>query len=53
MGGDGQHLWYEVILVDRSHPVIKADPHISWISNERGRAQRGLTSAARKSQIKS
>ncbi|HZX44951.1 MAG TPA: 50S ribosomal protein L15e [Candidatus Nanoarchaeia archaeon] len=53
VGGDGQHLWYEVILVDRSHPVIKADPHISWISNERGRAQRGLTSAARKSQIKS
>jgi large subunit ribosomal protein L15e len=45
---DGKHIWYEVILVDREHPVVKADSRVSWISNKRGRAQRGLTSAGRK-----
>ncbi len=46
---DGLHFWYEVILVDRSHPAILADERISWINTARGRAQRGLTSAGRKS----
>ena len=50
-GEDGKYFWYEVILVDRAHPSIKADPRINWICDERGRAARGLTSAARKSQI--
>ena len=49
VGQDGQHYWYEVILVDRAHPSIMADPRISWISAARGRVQRGLTSAGRKS----
>lgn len=46
---DGNNLWYEVILVDRSHPAILADPSIGWIFSHKGRVNRGLTSAARKS----
>jgi len=49
VGEDGKNFWYEIILVDREHPAIKADPRINWICNKRGRAARGLTSAARKS----
>ena len=45
VGQDGLYYWYEIILVDRSHPSIAADPHISWIMNHKGRSQRGLTSA--------
>jgi large subunit ribosomal protein L15e len=50
VGEDGKHRWYEVILVDGHHPVICADPHLSWIGNSvhRGRAERGKTSAGRK-----
>lgn len=51
-GEDGKYFWYEVILVDRAHPSIRVDPHINWICNKRGRAERGLTSAAIKSKIK-
>ncbi len=46
---DGKYYWFEVILVDPNHPVIKADPKINWIANQRGRINRGLTSAAKKS----
>ncbi|RMF55838.1 50S ribosomal protein L15e [Candidatus Woesearchaeota archaeon] len=46
---DGKYIWYEVILVDRTHPAIKADKNLSWITNKKGRAFRGLTSAGRKS----
>ncbi|MBN2421114.1 50S ribosomal protein L15e [Candidatus Woesearchaeota archaeon] len=46
---DGKHYWYEVILVDVSHPSVQADPEYSKIVNQRGRAFRGLTSSARKS----
>ena len=49
---DGRYLWYEVILVDRAHPVIKKDKNISWISNQKGRVHRGLTSSAKKSRRK-
>lgn len=49
VGEDGQYYWYEVILVDREHPVIKSDSKINWICTKKGRAARGLTSAARKS----
>lgn len=50
VGEDGKHRWYEVILVDGHHPVIRADPHLSWIGNSvhKGRAERGKTSAGRK-----
>ena len=48
---DGNYYWYEVVLVDRVHPAIKADSRISWIGGKqhRGRPERGLTSAGRKS----
>lgn len=47
---DGRHYWFEVILVDPDHPVIKSDPHINWISKgkNRGRVFHGQTSAGRK-----
>ncbi len=48
VGEDGKHKWYEVILVDPNHPVIKKDPQLKWICGVRGRAERGLTSAGRK-----
>ncbi len=47
VGADGQQEWYEVILVDPAHPVIKADPKINWIceNTHTNRVYRGLTSA--------
>ena len=47
-GEDGTHYWYEIILVDRHNPSILADPHISWITNHKGRGERALTSAGRR-----
>jgi large subunit ribosomal protein L15e len=51
LGKDGKHYFYEVILVDPSRPEIKNDPVINWICKptNRRRAERGLTSAAKKS----
>lgn len=48
---DGRSHFYEIILVDPNHPVIKADPKINWIasSNNKTRVYRGLTSAGKKS----
>lgn len=48
---DGKYYWFEAILVDKSRPEIKADKGISWIMSKKhkGRAFRGLTSAAKKS----
>ncbi len=48
---DGKYYWYEVIMVDRSSPVVKADKSLSWITEKqhKGRAFRGLTSAGKKS----
>ncbi|MBD3203475.1 50S ribosomal protein L15e [Candidatus Woesearchaeota archaeon] len=48
---DGKFKWYEIILVDKENPCIKADKNISWISkkNNRGRAFRGKTSSGKKS----
>ncbi len=46
---DGQHKWFEVILVDRTSPSILKDPHYNWISLQKGRSFRGLTSAGKKS----
>lgn len=48
-GEDGAYRYYEVIFVDPHHPAILADRRISWIANQRRRAFRGLTSAAKKS----
>ncbi|MFH1505440.1 MAG: 50S ribosomal protein L15e [archaeon] len=49
VGEDGRSKWFEIILVDRAHPQILADKRINWIIVKRGRAYRGLTSAAKKS----
>lgn len=48
VGQDGKQKYYEVILVDPHHPVIKSDPKINWIAEKKGRAERGLTSAGKK-----
>ena len=48
---DGRHIYFEVILVDPHHPVIMADDRINWVCkpHHKGRANRGLTSAGKKS----
>ena len=47
---DGRSWYYEVILVDPSHPAIKADPKINWICEapHKKRVSRGLTSSGKK-----
>ncbi|MEM3664399.1 MAG: 50S ribosomal protein L15e [Candidatus Jordarchaeales archaeon] len=50
VGEDGRWKWFEVILVDPHHPVIKSDPKINWICGRahRGRVFRGLTSSGKR-----
>ncbi|KYK25712.1 MAG: 50S ribosomal protein L15e [Candidatus Proteinoplasmatales archaeon SG8-5] len=50
VGEDGKSKYYEVILVDPHHPVIKADKKINWICEpqHKRRVQRGLTSAGQR-----
>ena len=48
VGEDGINKWYEVILIDKNHPAIVADPRYANIARQTGRAYRGLTSAAKK-----
>ncbi|MCQ5375805.1 MAG: 50S ribosomal protein L15e [Methanomassiliicoccales archaeon] len=50
VGSDGKHEWFEIIMVDPHHPVIRSDPKINWICDpvNKGRAYRGLTSAGKK-----
>ncbi len=50
VGEDGRQKWFEVILVDGHHPAIRADPALAWVGSptQRGRAERGKTSAGRK-----
>jgi len=49
VGKDGLHYWYEVILLDRTSPVIQKDEVYHSIITQTGRVYRGLTSSARKS----
>ena len=49
VGQDGDQYWFEIVLYDRDHPVIKADKRLSWAFKTRNKAARGLTSAGRKS----
>jgi large subunit ribosomal protein L15e len=51
IGHDGRSKFYEIILVDPHHPVIKSDPKINWITEpqQRNRVYRGLTSSGKKS----
>jgi large subunit ribosomal protein L15e len=46
---DGRSKWFEVILVDPNNPAIKNDPKFKWISKQKRRVYRGLTSAGKKS----
>jgi large subunit ribosomal protein L15e len=50
VGEDGVSKWFEVIMVDPNHPVIKADENINWIGQKqhRRRVFRSLTSAGKK-----
>ena len=51
LGKDGKYYFFEVILVDKDKPEIKNDKSINWICKpeNKKRAERGLTSAAKKS----
>ncbi len=48
---DGKSYWFEVILVDPHHPVIKSDKKINWICKKKhqSRVFHGKTSGAKKS----
>lgn len=48
VGEDGKYRYYEVILVDASHPAIRGDMNVNWMLDHRRRAFRGLTSAGKK-----
>lgn len=45
VGEDGQHKWFEVILVDAHHPQIKKDKDLKWLGDRqhKRRVFRGLT----------
>lgn len=48
---DATYKYFEIILVDHSHKVIRRDARINWIVNptHKRREKRGLTSAGRQS----
>jgi len=49
VGEDGKYHYFEIILVDKHHPVIKSDKTINWITTQRSRVFRGRTSAGKRS----
>ncbi len=51
VGEDGRWKWFEIILIDKNHPVIKKDKNMKWISEKQHtrRVYRGLTSSGKKS----
>ncbi|QGA54489.1 50S ribosomal protein L15e [Sulfolobus sp. E5-1-F] len=50
VGEDGLYKYYEIVMVDPSHAVIKSDPKYKWLQDpsNRNRVFRGLTSAGKK-----
>ena len=50
VGEDGKHKYFEVILVDPHHPVIRSDPKLNWLCSpgNRNRVLRGKTSAGQR-----
>jgi large subunit ribosomal protein L15e len=50
LGSNGVHEYFEIIMLDPHHPVIRNDPNLGWIArlSQRGRAHRGLTLAGRR-----
>ncbi|MBI2583312.1 MAG: 50S ribosomal protein L15e [Candidatus Aenigmarchaeota archaeon] len=47
-GEDGTSKFFEVMLIDRSHPSVIANKNARRIAEQRGRAFRGRTSAGQK-----
>lgn len=48
VGEDGKYRFFEVIMLDTSHPAIKNTPEYASLVAQRNRAYRGLTSSGRK-----
>jgi large subunit ribosomal protein L15e len=50
VGEDGRSKWFEIIMVDPHHPVIRSDKDINWICQKQHhrRVFRTLTSAGKK-----
>jgi large subunit ribosomal protein L15e len=50
VGEDGRSKWFEVIMVDPNHPVIKTDKDVNWVIEKQHhrRVFRSLTSAGKK-----
>jgi len=50
VGHDGKHYWFEVIMVDPSHPVIISDKNLNWITSRKNtkRVFNGKTSSFKK-----
>ena len=50
IGADGKYKYFELIMVDPSHPQIRADEDINWICYKQHtkRVHRGLTSSGKK-----
>jgi len=50
VGEDGKSKWFEVVMVDPNHPVIKSDPNVNWMTEKqhKRRVFRSLTSAGKK-----
>ncbi len=50
VGEDGKNKFFEIILIDPSHPSIQADKQLGWITGSRhhGRVHRGKTSAGKR-----
>lgn len=50
VGKDGQHEWFEVVLLDPKNPSVSKDRERKWISGkkQKGRVFRSLTSSGRK-----
>jgi len=46
---DGRYAWYEIIMVDWAHPVIRKDKKLNFLIKNKKRAIRGLTSAGKRS----
>ncbi len=46
---DGRFKWFEIVMVDPSHPVIQSDKDVNWICKpaHHRRVFRGLTSAGK------
>jgi large subunit ribosomal protein L15e len=49
VGEDGKQKFFEIILIDPSHPDILADRRVAWIAApvQKGRVFRGLTSSGK------